>query len=100
MVEMYVVQQGVPRPDATRRGVPGKRRKYPFDTMRVDDFFFVPLEAATSKSISAYVSRTTKDIPGKFSTQHAWAVKDGEGYKLVEAGTAGAIEGTGVWRDQ
>lgn len=101
MPEMFAVQKGVPRFKIDRRPHAG-RRKFPVETMAVDDFFFMPGRA--TKSVSAYISRTTKGLPGKFTAIHGWAKQTG----ALNDGTPtwtecmptdeGATEGTGVWR--
>lgn len=97
MSELLQVQYGVQKPKIDR-GRKGVQREYPIDTMKVGGFFFVP--NSTSKSISAYISRISKGVQGKFSTQHVWAVQNDGAWTLVEQGTPGAVEGTGVWRDE
>jgi hypothetical protein len=98
-MSMLNVQGGVPLPEINR--APKKpRRKYPLDTMKVGDMFFV--EGRTSKSVSAYISRIAAGGTGKFSARHCWMAKynieDGWEWRICEPTTLGAVEGTGVWR--
>jgi len=95
MTGKLVVQTGVPMPKANRAR-PGVRRKYPLDVMAVDQFVFSP--GGVSKLVSAYISRTTKDMPQKFSVRHCWAIQNDGKWKLVDQGTEGAVEGCGIWR--
>lgn len=93
---MYEVQDGVPIPEINR-APQGARRKYPIETMKIGDMFFV--EGRSSKSVSAYISRISKDVTGKFSARHCWMAKDGDGkWQLSTQDAAEAKEGTGVWR--
>lgn len=100
MTVMFDVQRGVPLPSINRSPKSG-RRKYPVDTMAVGDMFFLPGRSA--KSVSAYISRITKDRAERFSARHVWMWEALDGsWQLVEPGseglTPGAVEGTGVWR--
>ncbi len=98
MSEMLSVQKGVPLPEINRTPK-GARRKYPISTMDVGDMFFV--EGRSSKSVSAYISRISKGVPGKFSARHCWMrwqKRDPAGWVVCEPADKGATEGTGVWR--
>lgn len=96
MPEMFVVQSDWPLP-GINRSPKGARRKYPLETTAVGSMFFVP--GRTSKSVSAYISRISKNVPGKFSARHAWAVQRDDGtWAETTKGEPGAVEGTGVWR--
>lgn len=96
MSPMFSVQSGVPLPQIDR-APKGGRRKYPLETMKVGDMFFVP--GKSTRPISAYISRETKDLPGKFSARHCWMIPQADGkWKLAKEGDKGAQEGTGVWR--
>lgn len=98
MAAMFLpVAAGTPKPEVNR-SPKGVRRKYPLEDTPVGDAFFVP--GRTCKSVSAYVSRISKDLPGKYSARHAWAVQNDNEWQLVEAGTDGAVEGVSVWRDK
>lgn len=99
MAEMFAVQQGVPVPAIDR--TPKNRRKYPIVGMAVGDMFFVPGRPA--KLVSAYISRISRDLPGKFTARHCWMwLTPNNTWQLLEPGeetqVAGATEGTGVWR--
>src|SRR5262245_16146810 len=99
MSAMLSVQKGVPLPEINR-APKGVRRKYPIETMKPGDMFFVP--GRSSKSVSAYISRISKDVPGRFSARHCW-MRPGREHEEAEWVIAtpdceGAVEGTGVWR--
>ncbi len=96
MSGMLSVQKGVPLPEINRTPK-GARRKYPIESMQPGDMFFVP--GRSSKSVSAYISRISKDVPGKFSARQCSMVEDGKGgWRPPVAGDPPATEGTGVWR--
>lgn len=99
MTTMFKVQTNVERRKVSR-AAKNPRRKYPLDTMAVGGMFFVPNR--NCKSVSAYISRTTKDLPGKWSTQRAWMWEDKRNgdWRDCEPSAVGAVEGTQVWRDE
>lgn len=92
---MLNVVKGVPLPPINR-APKGVRRKYPIAGMEIGDWFFV--EGRSTRSVSAYISRITKDHPGKFTTRPAWGVKNNDKWEPAKAEAPGAVEGTGVWR--
>lgn len=99
MTAMFPVQSGVPIPDVVPRQK-RPRRKFPVDTMTIGQFFFVP--GRTVKHVCSYISRITKDLPGKFTTRRCWAWEDKRTGKwtLCEPSAVGALEGVGVWRTE
>lgn len=98
MAAMFLpVAAGTLKPEVNR-APKGVRRKYPLETTLVGGAFFVP--GRSCKSVSAYISRISKDLPGKYSARHAWGVQNDNEWTLVEAGTDGAVEGVSVWRDK
>ncbi len=101
MSAMLNVQKGVPLPEINR-APKGVRRKYPIDTMAVGDMVFV--EGRSSKSVSAYISRISKNVDAKFSARHCWMRRgldhEGAEWVLATPDTEGAAEGTGVWRTE
>ena len=99
---MFKVQSGVPLPEISR-APKTPRRKFPVQGMRPGDMFFVP--GKTSKSVSAYISRITKNLPGKYTARHCWMrLASDDVWQPIEPGqenlTAGATEGVGVWRTE
>lgn len=99
MTGLLKVQSGVPLPEINRAPT-NPRRKYPVEGMAKGDMFFVP--ERETKSVSAYISRITKNLPGKFSARHCWMRpglehEDAE-WVLCTPDADGAKEGTGVWR--
>lgn len=100
MTTMLTVQKGVPLPKVDR-APKNARRKYPVATMEVGDMFFLP--GKSTRAVSAYISRITKDLKGKFSARHCWMIPVGmrgneRVWELARGDEDGAEEGTGVWR--
>lgn len=93
MSAMLKVYDNVPLPKVDRSP---KRRKYPLATMQVGQMIFEP--GRSTQSVSAYISRISKKVPGRFTTRHCWVVFEDDQPREVPQGTPGAIEGTGVWR--
>lgn len=92
---MFDVQKGVPMPDVRRSA---KRWKYPVDTMEVGDMFVIP--GRTVRSVSAYISRITKDMPKKFNCRHVLCKQVDDTWVLIEKSEPGSTEGVGVWRTE
>lgn len=99
MTTMFKVQSGVPLP-AINRAPTSPRRKFPVQGMEPNEMFFVP--GKTSKSVSAYISRITKDLPGKYTARHCWMWQDQRDgtWHLCDHTAVGAKEGVGVWRTE
>jgi hypothetical protein len=100
---MFGIQKNVPMPEVNRTPKVS-RRKYNLEGMSVGDMIFVP--GRTSNSVSAYISRITNNVAGKFSVRHCWMVANGTDargatiYKMSAQGEQDAVEGTGVWRTE
>lgn len=91
---MYEINKGIPLPPIKRSSGP---RKYPIETMEVGDQIFIP--GRPSKSVSAYISRISKGLPGKFTARACFMAKDSDGnWQPCDPGGPPATEGTGVWR--
>ena len=86
--------KGVPIPAPVK---PPRQRKYPLDTMEVNDFFFVP--GALSVSLSPHVSRQGRLLDRKFTLRTTQAVqaKD-KSWKIAAPDNPKAVEGVAVWR--
>lgn len=102
MTTMFKVQSGIPLPEISR-APKTPRRKFPVHGMAPGDMFFVP--GKTSKSVSAYISRITKNLPGKYTARHCWMIPVGMSgsqriWELSAEGVEGAEEGVGVWRTE
>lgn len=96
---MFKVQSGVPLPEISR-APKTPRRKFPVQGMAPGDMFFVP--GKTSKSVSAYISRITKNLPGKYTARHCWMWQDKRdgSWHICAPSAVGATEGVGVWRTE
>lgn len=97
MAEMFKVCRGGSPPVVDRRRK-GGRHKFPVEEMSVGDWFLVPHR--TTRSVSAYISRITKNLPGKFITRTVWMAKKGEDWEVADARAAGAVSGVQVWRTE
>jgi hypothetical protein len=71
-------------------------RKYPFDQLAIDDFFFVPHR--TANTLTAYSWKVGKHLGMTFSTRLCWMkIMDGRwiGCSPYEEDS---VRGIGVWR--
>lgn len=95
MSPMLKVYDNVPLPPINRtpKALP---RKYPLDTMKVGQMVFVA--GRGYKSLSAYISRISKNVPGRFAVRSCWVVVRDDKLVEVPEGTPDAIQGSGVWR--
>ncbi len=97
MASLFKVQDGVELPEINR-APKTPRRKFPVQDMVPGQMFFVP--GKSSRSVSAYISRITKHLPGKYTARHVWARDVKGSWVLCESDTTGSIEGGGVWRTE
>lgn len=96
---MLKLQSNVPLPRTIRPKARGRRRKYPFESMQVGSFFFVP--GIKREQIYGHVWQVGKDLGMKFSTRLCYMVKDAAGnWQLCEQNDKGATLGVGVWRTE
>lgn len=95
MSPMLKVYDNVPLPaiDRTPKTVP---RKYPLATMKVGQMVFMP--GRSCKSLSAYIARISKNVPGRFAVRSCWMIFENDKPVEVPEGTPDAVEGSGVWR--
>lgn len=77
----------------TLRLAPNSRRKYPFQDMDVDQFFFV--EGREKNNLATHASVMGKKLGRKFSTKLAYMVLTEEGWVLATANDDGAT--IGIW---
>ena len=98
------VQPQAPMPAARRRAQPSK---YPFDSMEVGAWFFVPDEGyedgvkAASVRAAMYRQNAVREARGqRFAARSVYAVFSArKGWTQVDASHADAVPGTGVWRE-
>lgn len=95
MTTMFKVQSGVPLPEISR-APKTSRRKFPVQGMAPGDMFFVP--GKTGKSVSAYISRITKDLPGKYTARQITALLLADVWFPCDPTHPDAVDGVGVWR--
>jgi hypothetical protein len=72
------------------------RTKYPFPTMEVGEFFFVPHK--TTNTMMAYASTVGRQMGKKFSTRLCTMKEQVDGWILCEDADPYAIRGIGIWR--
>jgi hypothetical protein len=97
---MFQVQEVVDRPKVARVAPPPRKRIYPFETMEIGHFFFVPLkEGKTKNTLSTHASSVGKLLGKKFHTQLAYMIKNDEGlWETAHQNDEGAIRGVYVER--
>ena len=100
MSELFLVQDDLRVPQ-NRRGQKQPRRKFPVDDMQPGQQFFVP--GKKSKTVSAYISRITKTLPGKYTARQDWArpvamIGDKRKWESCEPTDDGATDGVTVAR--
>lgn len=94
---LTITKKKVPVPAVVRPPVVARRRKYPFDDMKVGQHFFVP--DREKNTLSTHASTVGKKLGFKFETRLCWMKKDkAEGWLPAEEGERGAHQGIGVWR--
>lgn len=94
---MLQLQRNVPPP--TRRPVVDGRKKYPFESMQVGDFFFV--EGKTRNSIRTYFATAGKAHGIRLRSQLIFARRNElEQWVPCPEDAPGAVSGVGVWRTE
>jgi len=71
-------------------------RKYPFDTLRVGDMFFVP--DRNKNNLTSHASTVGSKLGRKFVTRLTTMTMTSDGWKSCSPDTKGAVRGIGVWR--
>lgn len=97
MSEMYQIQKDGLRPAGERRQAAKQpRRKFPVESMEPGDSFFV--HEKRGKSVSSYISRITKNLPGRFATEASHARFADDRWVSCGEGDEGAVAGVTVTR--
>jgi len=93
---MHKPQANIPMPETDRGGASSKK-KYPMDTMKIGEMFFVPRKRRTS--MATHTSTRGKQLGRKFATReiHMREGDDGQ-WEPCEPDDEGAVRGVGVWR--
>jgi hypothetical protein len=92
---MYETQKGIPVPKCVRRRKTACR-KYPLDTMDVEDMFFIPNRE--KNTFASHASSTGKALSRVFATRLIWATKPTGKWVPCHPDCEGAVRGIGVWR--
>lgn len=95
---MLKLQSNVPVPRTIRPSARGRRRKYPFESMKIGSFFFVP--GITRDQIYGHVWSVGKQLGVKFTTRLAYMRQVGEEWQPCDQNDMGATLGVGVWRTE
>lgn len=97
MSEMYQIQKDGLRPAGERRQAAKQpRRKFPVESMEPGDSFFV--YEKRGKSVSSYISRITKNLPGRFATEAGFAYAEDGKWVSCGENDEGAVAGVTVTR--
>lgn len=95
MNAMFEVHKG-PLPQTIER-MPRGASKFPVETMQVDEYLFLP--GRPTKYVSAYISRITRNLVGKWICRHRWMRPKPEGgWVMSHRNDPEAVEGTAVSR--
>jgi len=95
---MLRLQSNVPLPKTIRPTSRGRRRKYPFEAMRVGDFFFVP--GITTQQIYGHVWNTGRRLGRTFKTRLCYMREELGQWQTCDENDPGAMLGVGVWRTE
>lgn len=93
---MFQLQSNIPLPKTIRPKAKGRRRKYPFESMQVGSFFFVP--GIVREQIYGHVWQVGKQLNFKFAARAAYMRKVGDEWQICERNDKGSTLGVGVWR--
>jgi hypothetical protein len=93
----FKLQKATSTPKIAKRKPPPRKLKFPMDTMKVGEFFFVPnLEKNT---ISTYASDAGKKLGRKFFTCICYHRKTDAGWEACDETHKNAVKGVYVRRD-
>lgn len=95
---MYELQSDVPLADVVPGKRKGRRSKYPFESMRVDDMFFVPNK--DKNTLAAYVWSVGTELGRKFASRLTYMKRVGDKWEPCDADDPKAVRGIGVWRTE
>lgn len=95
---MFKLQRNVPLPRTIRPRARGRRRKYPFESMQVGSFFFVP--GIKREQIYGHVWQVGKQLAMKFSTRVCYMKEVSGGWQPCDQLESGSVLGVGVWRTE
>jgi hypothetical protein len=95
---MFQLQRNVPIPSTIRPNAKGRRKKYPFEDMKVGDMFFVANK--TKNTLGTHVSLVGKELGRTFATRLTYMREHNGKWQPCEADEDGATLGIGVWRTE
>lgn len=96
---MIKLQQNVPLPKTIRPNARGKRRKYPFEDMKVGSFFFLP--GKKYSQIGGHLHVVSKQLGIKLQARVTYMCQDKKKqWQPCEETDPGATLGVGVWRTE
>ena len=95
---MFKLQSNVPLPRTIRPTARGRRRKYPFESMQVGQFFFVPDK--TRQQLYGHVHEVGKQLKMKFSTRVCYMRQVNGEWQICDQNDTNATLGVGVWRTE
>jgi hypothetical protein len=93
---VFRLQSNVPLQKTIRPRARGRRRKYPFESMQIGSFFFVP--GLTRQQIYGHVWQVGRELNMKFSTRLCYMREVNEEWQPCDQLAKGATLGVGVWR--
>ena len=93
---MFQLQRDVPPPRGRRIRDDDARKKYPFESMQIGHFFFVPNRKHSS--IRTYFITAGQKHGIKFRSEQIHARQIDDRWQQCEQGDEGATPGVGVWR--
>jgi len=79
-----------------RKRLGGRPRKYPFRTMEVGEYFFVPDKVRNT--LAPYACNVGREHNRKFRTRLTFMRETLEGWVPCKEDVDGAVLGVGVWR--
>lgn len=94
---LFKLQSNVPLQKTIRPQARGRRRKYPFESQQVGQFFFVP--GIKREQIYGHVWQVGKQLNMTFSCRLCYMKQDAAGdWQPCDQTDVGATLGVGVWR--
>ena len=93
---MYQLQSGAPAPPTIRPTTKGRRKKYPFEQMKVKEYFFVP--GKTKNTLGTHVYTVGRELGHKYTVRLCHMHQVGGIWIPCAATETGATQGIGVWR--
>lgn len=90
---MFKVQQDVPIPAAIQ---PERPHKYPFESLAVGEFFFIPHRERNNMASQAWAQG--RKLDREFSTRLLFMRETKQGWVICDGVHSAAVLGIGIWR--